>query len=336
MAQQERKGENQKRKLLYLMEIFLRDTDEEHPLTSAELIQKLDACGVSEDRKTLYRDMDELRLFGMDIVSQRTGHVYAYYLGQRQFELPELKLLVDSVQSAKFITERKSRELIHKLEGLVSRHQGVQLHRQVVMSGRVKADNEGIYYNVDRLHEAIGAGVQIRFQYFRWNLQKEMELRRDGAWYQVSPWALMWDDENYYLVAYDGAEGRIKHYRVDKMLRISATETRREGEEAFRAFDMPRYTKSLFGMFGGAEREVTIQAKNELVGVLLDRFGREISIAPLDEGHFQTVVRVAVSSQFLGWIMALGDGVRLTAPADVVERMREQLRRLREIYPDEG
>ncbi|MCI7145137.1 MAG: WYL domain-containing protein [Clostridiales bacterium] len=332
MTGKSRRGDNQKLKMLYLAKIFFEETDDEHYLTMPQIIDKLASCGVNADRKTLYLDFEELRRFGLDIISFKEGRECFYHLGSRDFELAELKLLVDSVQAAKFITDKKSKELIKKLESLVSKHEGKQLQRQVVISGRIKTMNESIYYNVDKLHEAIGADAQIRFRYYQWNVRKEMELRRDGAWYQVSPWSLMWDDENYYLVAYDAEDHKIKHYRVDKMLQISVTDTRREGKEAYRGFDVPRYTKSLFGMYGGEETKVTLEAENSMVGIMIDRFGKDIFITPVNENHFQTVVNVAVSNQFLGWIMALGDGVKIISPASVVEQMKREIRRLAKQY----
>ena len=332
MAGKERKGDNQKLKMLYLAKIFMEETDDLHALTMPEIIAKLSAYGVNADRRTLYLDIEELRRFGLDIIAVREGRYYYYHLGERLFELAELKLLVDSVQSAKFITNKKSKALIKKLESLVSKYEGKKLQRQVIISGRIKAMNESIYYNVDKLHEAIGADCQIRFKYFRWNVRKIMELRKDGAWYQVSPWALMWDDENYYLVGFDSAEGKIKHYRVDKMIKLSLTEEKREGKDQFKSFDMPRYTKSLFGMFGGEESSVTLEARNDMVGILIDRFGKEIFITPVDETHFRTNVNVAVSKQFLGWIIALGDGVKIIAPDSVVEQMKAEIGRLTRQY----
>ena len=332
MAGKERAGDNQKLKMLYLLKIFSEETDDLHPLTMPEIISKLAAYGVNANRKTLYLDFEELRNFGVDIISNKVGHDCYYNIGSRDFELPELKLLVDSVQSSKFITDRKSTELIKKLESLVSKYEGKQLQRQVVISGRVKAMNESIYYNVDKLHEAIGAGCQIRFKYYQWNVDKEMELRKNGDWYQVSPWALMWDDEYYYLVAYDAGDGKIKHYRVDKMLSISVTKEKRLGQEQFKRFDMPRYTKSLFGMYGGEQVKVMLEARNDMVGVIIDRFGKDILIAPVDSERFRVNVDVSMSNQFLGWIMAVGDGVKIVGPDKVVEKMRAEVRRLAEQY----
>ncbi len=328
----ERKGVNQKQKMLYLVKIFSEETDDNHYITMPEIIQKLAAYGVNADRKTLYQDFEELRRFGLDIISEKDGRNYYYYLGSRDFELPELKLLVDSVQSAKFITDKKSDQLIKKLESLVSRYEGSQLHRQVIISGRVKTMNESIYYNVDKIHAAIGADRQIRFKYFDWNLKKEMEPRYGGRWYQLSPWALMWDDEKYYLVAYDSKHETIIHYRVDKMTQIGILDEKREGHEAFRKFNIAHYTNTLFGMYAGDETKVTIEAENRLVSVFIDRFGKDIIIAPIDDDHFRTTVTVAVSKQFFGWIMAIDGDVRVVAPDSVVRQIKEEIERLAEKY----
>ena len=332
MAAKEQAGRNQKLKMLYLAKIFSEETDDLHALTMQEIISKLESYEVNADRRTLYKDFDELRSFGYDIVSTKSGRECYYQLVSRDFELPELKLLVDSVQSAKFITNKKSNELIKKLESLVSKYEGKQLQRQVVISGRVKTMNESIYYNVDKIHEAINSDCQIRFKYFQWNTKKEMELRKNGSWYQVSPWALMWDNENYYLVAYDSEDNKIKHYRVDKMLRISISEDKREGKNQFKAFNMPQYTKSLFGMYGGEETHITIEADNSLAGVIIDRFGKDIFITPIDDNHFRTTIDVAFSNQFLGWVMALGEGIKIVAPDDAVNRMKIELKRLLKQY----
>lgn len=321
------KGTNQKLKLLYLTKIFREQTDEEHMLTIAEIIEKLSAYDVSADRKTLYTDLEELRHFGLDIISQQIGRQHYYYLGAREFELPELKLLVDSVQSAKFITAQKSQKLIKKLEGLVSKYEATQLQRQVYITGRVKTMNESIYYNVDKLHAAISADAQIQFQYYQWNVKKEMELRRGGKLYQVSPWGLMWDDEYYYLVAYDAETDKIKHYRVDKMLRIQITDQKRAGKERYQSFNLPNYTKRIFGMFSGEETKVTLEADNSMAGVLIDRFGKDIMLIPQDGGRFRATVDVAISDQFLGWIVALGT-VKIVGPEAVVKKMQAKVSNL--------
>ena len=300
------KSRNQKGKLLYLAEIFHRETDEAHGLTLAELTERLAAYGVQAERKTLYADMEELRRCGLDIDSWKEGREYRYRLASREFELPELKLLVDAVQASRFITENKSRSLIKKLESLVSVHDARQLQRQVLIAGRVKTMNESIYYNIDKLHTAIGEGKQIRFQYFQWTVEKKEALRRDGGWYCVSPWHLRWDDENYYLIAYDAEADRVKHYRVDKMKRITLLEAPRLGQERMARFDPAVYTQRLFGMYGGQPVRVTLEGENEMVGVLIDRFGKEVPVLPVNGAHFQAFVDVAVSPQFLGWVAACG------------------------------
>ena len=329
-------GENQRLKLLYLLKIFHEETDDGHGLSIKEIAQKLDAYGVSADRKTLYGDFEALRTFGVEILFEQNGRDYTYHIGTREFELPELKLLVDSVQSAKFLSAKKSSELIGKLESLCSRHEAKHLQRQVLISDRIKTMNESIYYSVDTLHEAINTGRQVRFHYYQWNIRKEMTLRKNGTWYTVSPWSLMWDDENYYLVAFDAEDQKIKHYRVDKMLHLSVVDREREGKEQFLSFSLPKYTKSLFGMYGGELTEVTIEGRNDLVGVMIDRFGKDIPIRVKDAEHFTARVSVAVSRQFLGWMFAMGDGLRITAPDSVVQMMADETEQILRIYRSEG
>ena len=323
-----RHGEHQKLKMLYLMKIFSEETDDSNFLTLQQIIQKLKDYGVMADRKTLYVDFDELRTFGVDIIMEKIGRNSFYHIGRRDFELPELKLLVDAVQSAKGLTHKKSGELIKKLEGMVSRYEAGQLNRQVYIAGRVKTMNESVYYNIDTIHEAINADRQIRFKYFKWDLQKKMKLRKEGDWFRVSPWHLIWDNEYYYLIAYDNENNKIKHYRVDKMLKISLVEEQREGKEQYKKFDIARYTRGLFGMFGGEETKVTLEVHNSMVSVIIDRFGKDIYITPVDEDHFRTNVNVSVSSQFLGWVMSLGDKVRIVGPDEVVEQMKAEISRL--------
>jgi predicted DNA-binding transcriptional regulator YafY len=328
------RGENQKLKLLYLAKIFMEETDEGHSLTRQEIIRKLNTCGVNADRKTIYSDLEELRTFGLDIITEQEGNEWRYYLGEREFELAELKLLVDSVQSSKFITEKKSQSLIRKLEHLVSVHEAKQLHRQVLISGRVKTMNESIYYNVDKIHTAINADSRIRFQYFQWNAKKEMELRHDGAWYDISPWALVWDDENYYMIGYDEMSRQLKHYRVDKMLKISLTKDKRQGKEHMKAFNLSAYSRRLFGMYGGEQTRIALEAKNHMAGVLIDRFGKDIPMIPQAGGRFTAYIDVAVSPQFLGWIISLGKDIKITGPEHVVNMMKTEARRLLEQYKE--
>lgn len=322
------KSSNQKLKLVYLMKILLEKTDETHSITMSEIIDALQAYGIGAERKSLYDDLETLRVYGMDIIGTQEDRKYYYHVGNRQFELAELKLLVDSVQSAKFITEGKSNELIKKIEGLASQYEASQLHRQVFVNGRVKTMNESIYYNVDRIHTAIAENSRIRFRYFQWNVDKEMELRHNGVVYEVSPWALSWDDENYYLIAYDSIQGIIKHFRVDKMLNIESSGEQREGKQMFKSFNMAAYARKTFGMYGGVEEWVRIKCDNSLAGVMIDRFGKDVSMTRLNEKQFVATVDVAVSRQFMAWVIGLGDGAEIIGPESVVDEMRKEIKRL--------
>lgn len=317
------KKDNQKLKLLYLAKILSEETDEDHGLTMPQLIRKLEDCGISAERKSLYTDLDALRDYGMDILVNQDGRSFTYHLISREFELPELKLLVDSVQSSRFISEKKSAALISKLEHLASRYEAEQLQRQVLISGRVKSMNESTYYTVDHIYNAINHDRQIRFRYVNWTVDKTESLRRDGKWYQVSPWHLRWDDEYYYLIAFNSETGDIRHYRVDKMKSVTMTDLPRDGREQRKAFNPADYSRKLFGMFSGETRHVTICGENAMIGVLIDRFGKDIPVIKKDTEHFETSVEAVISPQFFGWIASLGSGIRITAPKEIVDKMKK-------------
>ncbi|MBR2717138.1 MAG: WYL domain-containing protein [Oscillospiraceae bacterium] len=323
---------NQKLKLLHLARYLSRHSDEAHPVTVQQMIEYLERQDISAERKSLYDDMESLRLFGMDVQSVRMGSATGYFIGEREFQLPELKLLVDSVQSSKFITRKKSMELIRKLEQLVSEYEAGQLHRQVWVRGRIKTMNESIYYNVDEIHTAIEEDTAITFQYYEWNTRRERVFRRDGKRYAVSPWALMWDDENYYMVAFDHEAGLLKHFRVDKMSGIRRTKTRRHGAEAFEKLDMAEYSNTHFGMFSGEAQPVRLCFDNRLAGPVIDRFGAEAALVPYDGEHFTVTVNAAVNVQFFGWLCGFGDGVRILSPADAAERMRAHVEAIARLY----
>lgn len=326
------KGSNQKFKLYRLAQIMLERTDEEHYISMPEIMAALSEYDVTADRKSIYNDLRDLNVFGIEVEGEPIGNRYHYHVTNRSFELPELKLLVDAIQSSKFITEKKSYALIKKLETLASKYDAQKLQRQVYVSGRIKTMNESIYYTVDAIHNAISENKKIKFQYFQWNAKKEMELRHNGAWYHISPWGLSWDDENYYLVGYDTDAGMIKHYRVDKMLRIKISDESREGKEHFKKLDMADYAKKSFGMFGGKEQTVKLSVHNKLAGVIIDRFGKDVMMIPADEEHFNVNVDVRVSRQFLGWVFSLGSDIQIVGPDDVVEQMRKEIARSVEQY----
>ena len=327
------KSEHQKQKLLYIEQFLRMYTDETHSVTTPEIIRYLEQNGIHAERKSIYNDIQTLEDFGLDII-HGNGPRDGYQLGSREFELAEVKLLVDLVQSSKFITTKKSRTLIQKLESLVSKNDAKRLQRQVIVADRNKTINESIYYSVDVIYEAIASNVQIQFQYFDWNMKKEMELRKNGAFYRVSPWLLTWDDENYYLVAYDSAAGHMKHYRVDKMTNISATQVPREGGAQFEAIDVAGYSKKNFGMFSGEEKTVQLLCDNTLLGVILDRFGNQTAIRSYDETHFLARVDVAVSSQFFGWLSGLSDKVKIFSPDEVAVEYQTYLMQILQGYEE--
>lgn len=305
------------------MKIMLEKTDDEHSLTMPQIMEELEKYDVTAERKSIYTDFQDMtEKFGVEIIKEQIGRETYYHVGAREFELAEVKLLIDAIQSSKFITQTKSRELITKIKSFVSEHQAKQLQRQVYINDRVKTMNESVYYNVDDIHTAINQNKKIRFKYFKWDINTKLVPRHNGDWFIVSPWALTWDDENYYMVAFDDLDSKIKHYRVDKMMHISIEEEKRSGRDVFRNFDMAEYSKATFGMYQGQKAKVKIQFANYMCGVFIDRFGKDISFRPIDDEHSEFHVDVNVSPQFFGWIFSLGKDVKVTGPSEVVERMK--------------
>ncbi len=325
------KSPNQKLKLLYIMKLLLERSDELHPVSMNEIIANLESNSISAERKSIYDDLESLRLFGLDINAQR-GANGGYYIANRDFELPELKLLVDSVQSSKFITEKKTLALIKKIESLASVYEAQLLHRQVYVKNRIKNMNESIYYNVDEIHNGIATDRKISFKYFEYSVSKERICRRGGADYSVSPFGLSWDDENYYMIGFDSDAGIIKHFRVDKMMDIAVCAEKRDGREQYEKLDLAAYSRTHFGMFTGYEERVTLEFKNNLAGAVIDRFGKELALIPQDEEHFRIHTEVAVSTQFFGWLCGFGDGVRIIAPDNVRLQMSEHIAAIGRLY----
>ena len=326
------KNTNQKLKLPYLMKIMLQKTDENHGLTMQQILSELSLYDIRAERKSIYMDFEDMARLGVEVVCVRQGRDHLYHVTGRQFELPELKLLIDAVQSSKFITEKKSRQLINKVKALASENEAEELSRQVYVHGRIKTMNESIYYNVDDIHNAINENKKIRFRYYKWDINKKLVARHGGDHFYVSPWALTWDDENYYMIAFDDLSREIRHYRVDKMGQIEIIDEKREGGSLFKNFDMAAYARLNFGMFMGEIRKVTIEFPDEMCGVFIDRFGKDISFKRSGSGRSLLSVDVAVSSQFFGWIMSLGPDVKLIKPDDVVEQIAKAARRFAANY----
>lgn len=323
---------NQKIKLLAVMQILLQRTDENHTMTAQDICSALGSTyGIPAERKGIYSDIEALQQMGIDIV-QNKGKASGYYVGSREFELAELKLLVDSVQSSKFITSKKSEKLIKKLESLASVHEAQQLQRQVFICDRPKTENETIFYIVDQIHTALFENKQVSFQYTEWTPKKELRTKKEGAYYCLSPWALTWDSENYYLVAYDMENDMVKHYRVDKIKNLSILEEKRLGKEKFQSFDLPTFAKKTFAMYGGRDETISLRCQNRLAGVIIDRFGKDVIMIPDEKDSFKANVLVTVSNQFYGWLTGLGSEVRIIGPEHVRTEYQEYLKTILKQY----
>ena len=325
------KSSNQKLKLLYLLQILNERTDDEHGLSMQEIIAALGKYDIEAERKSIYSDLELLEQFGVDI-EKRKSSTTTYHVVSRDFELPELKLLVDAVQASKFISPNKSNEIIKKLEKMTSRYEAAQLQRQVYVANRIKNMNSSILYVVDDIHRAIINNKKISFQYFEWNMNREKQLKRDGKVYFASPWGLTWDDENYYLIAYDTEIDSIKHYRVDKMINIKVLDEAREGAETFEGFDMGVYSKKTFGMFGGDDEQVTLKCNKSIANAVVDRFGSDVIMIPVDDDHFEVSTKVSVSPTFLGWVAMFGKNMMIKSPVSVVEKFKEHINETIKLY----
>ena len=320
---------NQKMKLLYLMQILLERSDEDHPLTIQDILQALAEYDIKAERKSIYSDLELLRQYGLDIET-RQSKTFGYYVASRQFELPELKLLVDAVQSSRFITSKKSSELIGKLSSLISRHQAKQLKRQVFVAERPKAINESVYYSIDTIHAAIRDGFKISFQYFDYDLSKARAYRRNGAHYSLTPLALCWSDDNYYLICYNAKYDDFNHYRVDRMNNVSICEEKADKLDKNR-FQVAEHIKRVFGMYGGEVTKAKLRFDQSLINIVLDRFGIDIPLYKVDD-CFEITVDISASPVFLGWMAQFGQKAEIIAPDSLRQAMGELIDQLSEKY----
>lgn len=326
------KSPNQKLKILYIRDFLLRESDDNHPVSVKMIIENLAAHGITAERKSIYDDLEALMAYGMEIITDgRKG----YHVGEREFQLSELKLLVDSVQSSKFITEKKTHELIRKIEALAGVYDAQLLHRQVYVTNRVKSMNESVYYNVDGISDAIARDRRILFRYFEITPEKTRRYRHEGKLYELSPFALMWDSDNYYMLAWDEPEQKMKHFRVDKMSGIEVTELERQGHEVFEGIDLGEYAKKTFGMFSGEEMNVRLRFANHLAGAVIDRFGNDVILIPDGAKHFRTTLPVMVSPRFLGWLYGFGTDAEILSPQPLRQRMREECEKIAALYADD-
>lgn len=306
---------------IYLQKIFLEKTDKTHFIRMPEILSELEKKGVTADRRTIYTNISLLEAVDFHIEGVQEKGNYKYHLPERTFDSNELKILIDSVAASKFLTEKKSRELIKKLKTLGSTFDNESFNRRVLLDKRVKSMNDRIFKNLDTIYAAISTNSQITFQYTRWNPQRTFDILRSGKEFAASPYAVSMSDDNYYLIAYDTRTKGLRHYRIDKMQSIKLTYEAREGKEHFEAFNMVEYSKKAFGMFAGKEETISIEAPNQLAGVFIERFGDSVRIRPSLERKNFFVARITVytSIQFYGWLLGLGKEVKILSPDSVRE-----------------
>ena len=327
------KRPNQKLRLLYLKEILEQHTDEEHYITTPEIRRLLGLQHLEFDRKTLYADIEDLKLYGFEIDHPEKSQ--SYKLLNPTFELHEIKLLADAIQTSKFLPQDKTEKLLDKLMNLVSIHQRNSLRGQVIVSNRAKNLNERILYNVSNIHQAIEENVQIEFRYFDYTIHKLRAYRKRGKEYYISPWALIYTDDNYYLLGYDPEKKEIRPFRVDRMDGvILCYDKPREGQEAYDAIDKSAYTNYTFSMYGGEIEKVTMVFQNRMMNAVIDRFGKDVLAVPEDKSHFRITVPAAVSQQFFGWVFGLGKSVRIVEPESVKKQMMKALADITERYEE--
>lgn len=323
---QKEAGVNQKLKFLYLEKIFTEESDENHPLTVYDLSEMLERVGIKANRKTLSDDIALLGSFGYDIISKRVGKTKGYYLGARDFELTELKLLADAVSSARFITEKKSRMLLKKLERLGGKYYGGELHRRIYIANRIKSDNEMIYINVDAIQRAINEKRMIRFEYFDYTVTKKKKYREGGR--VCYPYALTWNDGNYYMVAYyEKYPEAGTNFRVDRMEKVELLD--KKPDDIPESFDLSGYMNTTFSMFSGSECEVKMRFDDSLTNAVLDKFGTEAMLIPSEDGRFTVSAKVKTGAAFYGWIFRFGTGAEILSPAGIREefcRMTDNVR----------
>lgn len=312
----ENKSESKKLALLYLQELFLAKTDKSHYIRMPEILDYLAERNIFVDRRTIYADISILNQIGFEIegVQERGG--YKYYHPSRLFDTNELKFLIDSVAASKFLTEKKSIELINKIKTLGSSYEAAALNRSVLLGKRIKSMNDKVFKNLDLIYLAIECNSKITFQYMRWNTKRKLDFLREGKRFIASPYAVTINDDNYYLVSYDERTEGLRHYRIDKMQSIKLSDETREGSDIFKSFDIVEYTQKTFGMFSGKEEIVTLSVPNSLAGVFIDRFGDSVYIRPNfdDDNKFIARIKVCISPQFFAWVFGLGKDIEIVSP----------------------
>lgn len=327
------KSENQKQKLLYLLKFFYEETDEEHTLTVNRIIDKLNQNGIAAARRSIYDDIRVLQDFGIDIV-MRKSKTCEYFLSSRLFETPELKILIDSIQSSRFITKKKSESIIKRLKQLASKPQSRKFSGQIYIYDRIKSMNECILYNVDTLHNAIAENRKVTFRYFDYNIKREKVFRKNGEPYSDNPLALTFDNENYYLISYNDKYEDYVHYRVDKMVDIEISKEKRiMPKEKFNAAE---YVKPMFSMFDGEVEHITALFHISYLNVTIDRFGDNVILRETEDAEcFQATFKAAVSPTFLSWIIGFGAGALILSTQWVADEVRNLALEVTKMYEND-
>jgi predicted DNA-binding transcriptional regulator YafY len=318
-------------KLIKIWEILSQETDENHPISTPELLAKLAEMGIECDRRTLYADIKALNACGYEILCLRSSS-NEYYVEDRAFSLPELRIMIDAVQAASFITTKKTGEFVDKIASLAGSRRGELLKKNVVAFNTKKTDNEKIYYNVDTINAAIAQKKKVRFVYFDFNAKRERVYRKSGKFYYINAFSTIMDNGNYYLVGYDDFHRSMLHFRVDRMEQVTVSRHLANEFPELKAFDIQQHKKALFGMYAGEEKEVSLRADKSLIDVVFDFFGSDTNVFEVDENTIGCNVNVQLSPQFFGWCCSFGDKLKIDSPDFVVEEFKKYLENLANRY----
>ncbi|MEE1054016.1 MAG: WYL domain-containing transcriptional regulator [Acutalibacteraceae bacterium] len=325
----------QKLKLLYIVKILTQLTDEEHPMSATEICERLAECGVTAERKSIYNDIECLVSFGYDIIFTRTPK-NGYFLASREFELPEIFLLCDAVRTAKFISEKKTRELTAKLDGLISKYQSKRNIHGIYIDSSNKTHNEELFYNIDSINTAITEGKKIKFTYSKRVLQEGKNIITESKTRIVSPYAMTWQFDYYYLIGNYEKYDNLMNLRIDRIHSVEILDEPirhfSEVSDYSDTFDVADYTKKLFGMFGGNTQEIKLRCSNKLLEQVTDRFGENIFITNVNEKTFDFTAKAAVSEGLVTWIMNYGDNIKVIKPDDLKQKIIDRADKILKIY----
>ncbi len=319
-----------KLKMIKIWEILSQETDENHPMTTNELLSKLEALGIDCNRKTLYADIDALNEFGYEIMCNHSRS-NEYYVVDRTFSVAELRILMDAIQAADFITDNKSSQFIDKVANLAGTRRAEVLKDHLIAFNNTKTDNEQIYYIVETINEAIAQQHKVKFQYFHYDTKRNKKYKKERFYY-VNPYATVMDNDKYYLIGYDDFQHKMWHYRVDRMEQVSVSRHPISYFDEIEQFDISNYKRQLFGMFSGEEVDVTFEAHEKLIDVIYDMFGVDTKLKAISGDYFQFTATVQLSSQFYGWCCSFGDMLKVVAPTTVVNMLEDYISNLIHSY----